>query len=108
LRHGKGAAVTVVVAAHGYPASPRTGDAVGGLDLAATVEGAYVLHAGTKVVDGTVVSNGGRVLSVVGLGADLTQARDRAYAATDLIELAGGVHRTDIAAAAIAGDVIAP
>ncbi len=108
LRHDAGAAVTVVVAAQGYPASPRTGDPIRGLEAAAAVEGAYVLHAGTKAVDGAVVSNGGRVLSVVGTGADLEQARERAYAATALIELAGAHHRTDIAAAAVAGDVIVP
>jgi phosphoribosylamine--glycine ligase len=108
LRYAEGAAVTVVVAAHGYPAGPRVGDPIGGLDAAGAIEGAYVLHAGTKLVDGAVVSNGGRVLSVVGTGPDLEQARDRAYAAVAAIDLPGGQHRTDIAAAAIVGDVIVP
>jgi phosphoribosylamine--glycine ligase len=96
-----GAAVTVVVAADGYPAAPRSGDPVGGLAEAAQVDGAYVLHAGTRLgADGAVLSNGGRVLSVVGTGADLSQARDRAYAAVARISLAGSHHRSDIALAA--------
>ncbi len=103
-----GAAVTVVVASGGYPEAPRTGDPIGGLEEAGAVEGAYVLHAGTRAVDGGVVSTGGRVLSVVGVGADLAQARDRAYAATALIDLPGGQHRSDIAASAVAGEVIVP
>ena len=95
------AAVTVVVAAHGYPAAPRAGDEVSGLDAAESVPGATVLHAGT-VLDGAgrVISSGGRVLSVVGTGADLAAARSSAYAAVDRIELPGSHHRTDIAAAA--------
>jgi phosphoribosylamine--glycine ligase len=96
-----GAAVTVVVAAAGYPAAPRTGDVVEGLAEADAVEGAFVLHAGTeRGLDGSVVSAGGRVLSVTAVGADLTQARDRAYEAVDRIRLDGGQHRTDIALAA--------
>ncbi len=92
------AAVTVVVAADGYPATPRSGDPIGGLPDAARVDGAYVLHAGTRLgPDGEVLSNGGRVLSVVGTGADLSQARDRAYAAVAKISLAGSHHRSDIA-----------
>ena len=95
------AAVTVVVAAHGYPAAPRTGDEVHGLESAAGVEGASVLHAGTGLdASGRVVSSGGRVLSVVGTGADLAAARSSAYAAVDRIDLAGSHYRTDIAATA--------
>jgi phosphoribosylamine--glycine ligase len=107
-RWSDGAAVTVVVAAAGYPASPRTGDVVSGLAAADAVDGAYVLHAGTSLVAGSVVSAGGRVLSVVGTGADLAQARSRAYEAVGHIDLAGSQHRTDIAIAAVAGDVIVP
>jgi phosphoribosylamine--glycine ligase len=98
------AAVTVVVAAHDYPAAPRTGDPITGLDEAAEVKGAYVLHAGTALDDaGRVVSAGGRVLSVTATGADLAEARERAYDAVARIDLPGGQHRTDIAAAAAAG-----
>ena len=68
-----------------------------------------VMHAGTAFgPDGTVVAAGGRVLSVVALGADLGQARERAYAALDTIALEGGHHRTDIALAASRGEVAVP
>jgi phosphoribosylamine--glycine ligase len=93
------AAVTVVVAAKGYPESPRTGDLVEALDRAAAVPGASVLHAGTALDErGRVVSSGGRVLSVVGTGPDVPAARASAYAAVGEVRLDGGHHRTDIAA----------
>ncbi len=94
------AAVTVVVAAEGYPQSPRTGVAVGGLDVAAKVPDAYVLHAGTARRNGDLVSAGGRVLSVVGTGATLEAARTSAYDAVACIQLDGGHYRRDISAAA--------
>jgi phosphoribosylamine---glycine ligase len=102
LRWSEGAAVTVVVASHNYPGPPRTGDPIGGLDeIAEKEDGAYVLHAGTRVGDdGQVVSAGGRVLSVTATGADLAEARGRAYAAVGRVRLDGGHFRTDIAAAA--------
>ena len=104
LRWDDAAAVTVVLAAAGYPANPRTGDPVEGLGAAAAVEGAFVLHAGTTAaLDGTVLSSGGRVLSVTATGVDLAQARDRAYEALGRIRLAGAHHRTDIALAAASG-----
>ncbi len=96
-------AVTVVVASAGYPAAPRTGDVIGGLAAAADVPGATVVHAGTAMRGPDVVSAGGRVLSVVGTGDGLAQARRSAYEAVALIELDGGQHRTDIAAAAAEG-----
>jgi phosphoribosylamine--glycine ligase len=102
------AAVTVVVAASGYPGTPRTGDPITGLDEA-TAEGAWVLHAGTRRDDvGEVVSAGGRVLSVVATGKTLRDARLRVYAATERIDLRGSHHRTDIAAAAAAGTLPLP
>ena len=102
LRWSDEAAVTVVVAAEGYPVAPRTGDMIEGLADAEAVEGAYVLHAGTaEAVDGSV-SAGGRVLSVTATGADLGQARDRAYDAVGRLTLKGSHHRTDIALAASA------
>ena len=98
------AAVTVVVASEGYPAAPRTGDPIEGLDTAEQVEGVHVLHAGTALDgEGRVVSAGGRLLSVTATGADLAQARERAYAAVANIGLAGSHHRSDIAARAAAG-----
>jgi len=93
-----GAAVTVVVAAEGYPAAPVKGDEITGLDEADAVEGAYVLHAGTtRDAAGRLVAGGGRVLNVVGCGADLATAREAAYDAVAKIGLRGAQHRTDIA-----------
>jgi len=104
LRWDADAAVTVVLAAAGYPASPHTGDRIDGLTRALEVEGAYVLHAGTRTdTDGTVLSAGGRVLSVTATGHDLAQARDRAYRAMSQIHLPGGHYRGDIALAASTG-----
>ncbi|NLU82286.1 phosphoribosylamine--glycine ligase [Rhodococcus sp. HNM0569] len=94
-----GAAVTVVLAAENYPGPPRTGDTITGADA----EG--VLHAGTKRVDGQVVSAGGRVLSVVGTGADLVAARDQAYERLSHVDLPGGHFRTDIGLAAVEGRI---
>jgi phosphoribosylamine--glycine ligase len=106
LRWGDEAAVTVVLAAAGYPASPRTGDRIDGLADAEAVQGAFVLHAGTRAgADGAVVSSGGRVLSVTATGADLAQARERAYEALHRIHLPGGQYRTDIALSAATGSV---
>jgi phosphoribosylamine--glycine ligase len=97
LRWTPDAAVTVVIAAEGYPASPRSGYPIDGLHEANVVEGAYVLHAGTQVTDGVVVSAGGRVLSVVGTGTDLKAAREAAYESVAHIKLEGSHHRADIA-----------
>jgi phosphoribosylamine--glycine ligase len=103
------AAVTVVVAAPGYPADPQTGGVVEGLDEAAGVEGVHVLHAGTaRDARGRLVAAGGRVLSVVGTGPDLATARQRAYEAVGRIRLPGGHHRSDIALAAAEGAVTVP
>ncbi|MET7696397.1 phosphoribosylamine--glycine ligase [Streptomyces sp. NPDC005485] len=106
LRWSDDAAVTVVIASHNYPDTPRTGDPITGLDEVAAEDGphAYVLHAGTRQDGDAVVSAGGRVLSVTAKGADLTQARERAYAAVARIRLDGSQHRTDIAAKAAAGE----
>lgn len=106
LRWSEGAAVTVVVAAENYPEAPRKGDVIGGLAAVAREDGpnAYVLHAGTKKDnEGRVVSSGGRVLSVTASGADLAQARERAYAAVERIELDGSHFRSDIALRAANG-----
>ncbi len=93
-----GSAVTVVVAAEGYPSAPVKGDEITGLDEAAEVEGAYILHAGTKPGgEGRLVASGGRVLNVVGAGPDLAAARAAAYEAVSKISLRGSHHRSDIA-----------
>ncbi|MFC8668878.1 MULTISPECIES: phosphoribosylamine--glycine ligase [Streptomyces] len=100
LRWSDDAAVTVVIASHNYPDTPRTGDRIEGLDEVAAQDAphAYVLHAGTRRDGDAIVSAGGRVLSVTASGKDLTQARARAYEAVNRIRLDGGQHRTDIAA----------
>ncbi|MFD9221435.1 phosphoribosylamine--glycine ligase [Streptomyces sp. NPDC060064] len=99
LRWRDDAAVTVVVASHNYPDTPRTGDPIEGLDEVAAEDAphAYVLHAGTRHEGDAVVSAGGRVLSVTATGKDLAQARERAYKAVARIRLDGSQHRTDIA-----------
>ena len=100
LRWRPGAAVTVVVAAEGYPGRPAAGDAIGGLDEAGRVPGAYVLQAGTAAgPDGVLRSAGGRVLDVVGTGGNIMAARVAAYEAAARIQLRGGWWRGDIAAA---------
>jgi phosphoribosylamine--glycine ligase len=103
LEWAEGAAVTVVVAAEGYPGTPRLGDVISG------AEGVGVLHAGTRRrEDGAVVSSGGRVLSVVGTGPDLAAARADAYARVEGVHLAGSHHRTDIGLRAEKGEVTIP
>ena len=98
LQWSDDAAVCVVIAAEGYPASPVTGVAITGLAEADAVDGVDVLHAGTRADGDDIVSSGGRVLSVVGRGASIEAARACAYAGVDLIDLPGSHHRTDIAA----------
>jgi phosphoribosylamine---glycine ligase len=100
LRWHDGYAVTVVLAAENYPGRPRVGDVITGSDA----EG--VLHAGTsRRDDGAVVSSGGRVLSVVGTGADLDAARDAAYKLLSSIRLPGSHFRSDIGLAAAEGRI---
>jgi len=91
-------AVTVVLASKGYPESSSSGDVISGLDAA---DGAEVLHAGTAQCEGRVVTAGGRVLNVTGMGATPGEARDRAYAAAEAIEFDGRQMRKDIAARAV-------
>jgi len=102
LRWRDEAAVTVVLACEGYPAAPRTGDVISGLDAAASVEGVTVFHAGTAADGrpGEVRTAGGRVLDVTALGATLAEARARAYEAAGRISWPGMQYRGDIAAAA--------
>ncbi len=91
------AACCVVVASAGYPEAPRKGDPIDGLDEARAA-GAEVLHAGTRIEDGRLVSAGGRVLNVVATGESLEEARARANAAAARIRLPGKQVRTDIGA----------
>src|SRR3954451_5840881 len=100
-RWAESAAVTVVVAAAGYPGSPVAGGIITGLDGDDTSGDAVVLHAGTALSpEGDVIAAGGRILSVVGTGESLAAAREAAYARLQSISLDGAQHRTDIAAVA--------
>lgn len=92
------AAVTVVLASEGYPASPVTGRALSGLNDAESVDGVHIAHAATAVTADGLAATGGRVLNVVATGSDFTEARARAYEAMKKITLHGGQYRTDIAA----------
>jgi len=92
-------AVTVVLASAGYPESSSKGDVIRGLEAAAEV--AEVTHAGTAARDGEIVTAGGRVLNVTGLGTSPAEARDRAYDAAGRISFEGSQIRTDIAARAV-------
>jgi phosphoribosylamine--glycine ligase len=89
------AVVAVVLAAAGYPATPRTGDLVEGI-ADARAGGALVFHGATTLRDGRTLTAGGRVLTVVGRGDDVADARERAYAAADRIRFAGMHRRADI------------
>jgi phosphoribosylamine--glycine ligase len=93
-------AVTLVLASRGYPASSSKGDEISGLDEAEE-SGAEVLHAGTAAEGERLVTAGGRVLNVTGMGATPGEARERAYAAAERIEFDGRQLRTDIAARAV-------
>jgi phosphoribosylamine--glycine ligase len=90
-------ALCVVLAAHGYPASPRTGDVITGLEDAERIPGVRVYHAGTALRGGDVITAGGRVLGVAASATELKEARARAYAAVSAIRFEGSQHRTDIA-----------
>jgi phosphoribosylamine--glycine ligase len=94
-------AVTVVIASAGYPASSPKGDAISGLAEAAAIDGVEITHAGTARSNGDVVTAGGRVLNVTGLGATPGEARDRAYEAAKLVSFEGMQMRSDIAARAV-------
>ncbi|MBM7516711.1 phosphoribosylamine--glycine ligase [Nocardioides nitrophenolicus] len=97
-RFRDGASVTVVLASAGYPESSSKGDVITGVGRANGVADVDVIHAGTALVDGSLVTAGGRVLAVRAVGYDVADARSRAYAAADLIAFPGLQRRSDIAA----------
>ena len=105
LQWTPGSALTVVMAAAGYPGDVQSGDAIRGIADADALCCIDVLHAGTKERDGAVVTSGGRVLSVTATGDDLGAARARAYEAVSKISWSGEQHRTDIALAAHEGRI---
>ena len=99
-------AVDVVIAAPGYPGTVTTGGTITGIETAEELDDVHVLHAGTGTTErGELIAVGGRVLSVVALGATLEAARERAYEAVERIDLEGAQYRTDIAQAASEGSV---
>jgi phosphoribosylamine--glycine ligase len=103
LQWHPGAAVTVVVAGHNYPGTPRTGDVIEG------AERPGVIHAGTaRRADGALISAGGRVLTATATGPDLAAAREAAYALVDGITLDGSHHRRDIGLRAAQGEIVIP
>jgi phosphoribosylamine--glycine ligase len=98
VRWRRGAAVGVVMASRGYPASNSKGDVIGGLDAVKTMHGVEVFHAATgRAPDGRLVTAGGRVLTVTGLGDTFAEARRRAYDGVAAVGFEGAHHRRDIA-----------
>jgi phosphoribosylamine--glycine ligase len=89
-------AMTVIVAARGYPGTPASGGAIRAIEAAEQVEGVTVFHAGTSVGPQGLVAKGGRVLAVTAVADTFANARARAYRAVDQIEFADGFHRRDI------------
>jgi phosphoribosylamine--glycine ligase len=95
-------ALTVVMAAKGYPGDYARGSVIEGLADAAAVEGVQIFHAGTRAAGGRILANGGRVLNVAALGRSVGEAQARAYAAVDRIHWAEGFCRRDIGYLAVA------
>jgi phosphoribosylamine--glycine ligase len=95
-------ALTVVLAAKGYPGEPRRGGEIGNIAKVQALPHVHVFHAGTALDNGRLVATGGRVLNVTGLGEDLAQARERAYAAAAMIAWQDGFYRRDIGWRALA------
>ncbi len=103
LRWHDDTALTVIMAANGYPGTPQKGTVIKGLDAAAKIEGVTVFHAGTKAGDnGAIIANGGRVLAVTATGKTVGEAQARAYKGVDAIKWPGGFCRRDIGWRAIA------
>ncbi|AEB07870.1 phosphoribosylamine--glycine ligase [Coriobacterium glomerans PW2] len=96
-------ALTVVLASAGYPGSYKTGKPISGIAAAEEIDGVTVFHAGTTRLGDRVVSSGGRVLAVTALGSTLSIARERAYAACEMIDFEGKVYRSDIGERALQG-----
>jgi phosphoribosylamine---glycine ligase len=89
-------AMTVIVAARGYPGTPASGGLIREIEAAEQIEGVTVFHAGTALGDGTLIAKGGRVLAVTAVADTFANARARAYRAVDQIDFADGFHRRDI------------
>jgi len=98
------AAVAVVMAARGYPSEPLRGSRIRGIEDAEALPGVVVFHGGTREIDGAIFADGGRVLTIIALGNDVADARERAYAAIDRIKWPEGFFRRDIGWRATARD----
>ena len=98
-------AVTVVLASGGYPGKYETGKSISGLDEAAKLDGVQIFHAGTKQLNGEIVTAGGRVLAVTALGSTITEARSRAYEAVARIHFENCHYRRDIALTAVTDNI---
>jgi phosphoribosylamine--glycine ligase len=101
LRWFPGAALTVVIAAKGYPGTYAKGSVIEGLEAAAEIEGVEIFHAGTIAQNGHILANGGRVLNVSAVGRTVAEAQARAYAAVDRIRWSDGFCRRDIGRRAV-------
>jgi phosphoribosylamine--glycine ligase len=99
------AAVTVVLAAPGYPGKYETGKPISGLNEAAKLEDVRIFHAGTKRANGEIRTAGGRVLAVTALGSTIKEARQRAYDAVSPIQFENCQYRRDIALSAVAANI---
>jgi phosphoribosylamine--glycine ligase len=108
LRWRNDAALTVVMAAKGYPGAYEKGSEIRGLDDAARVEGVEIFHAGTIAREGRIFANGGRVLNVCALGRNVREAQARAYEAVSRIDWPGGFYRRDIGWRAVAREEAKP
>ena len=98
------AALAVVMAARGYPSEPLRGSRIRGIEDAEALPGVVVFHGGTREIDGAIFADGGRVLTIIALGNDVADARERAYAAIDRIKWPEGFFRRDIGWRATARD----
>jgi phosphoribosylamine--glycine ligase len=107
LRWYREAALTVVMAANGYPGSYAKGSLIEGLDEAAALPVVEIFHAGTRAEGGRILANGGRVLDICGTGATVAAAQARAYAAVDKIDWPEGFCRRDIGYLAIKRESVA-
>jgi phosphoribosylamine---glycine ligase len=96
LRWFDDVALTVIMATKGYPGDYGKGSVITGLDEAAKIDGVEIFHAGTAAKDGKLIANGGRVLNVCASGKTVSEARQRAYQAVDLIKWPEGFCRRDI------------
>ncbi len=96
IKWSEDACACVIIASGGYPGSYEKGKLITGLDGNGQLEGATVIHAGTKLENGKYYTSGGRVLGITSKGADLREALDKAYAAVEKVSFEGAFYRNDI------------